>query len=388
MSILGSVLPIRSKFLDSLAALDNLVLQGTLFIDLSIIASIPANFIRESKYSDIAVSVVVNQFEATASFGSQTFSLDLPIILPSGDGEVINFAMTDANFLIDLYVKSTNPVDILQIFSSDETGTFLSLDHGGTFEANLPLSVGVAGVNIDVDFMINDPNVFQPDPVVDYAINLCEVSDALMDLFDQLKEKIVSAVKEPFGDKPVTFNIDRITDPLIERVESALAQFVNGMNVAYSSVDCGQTTNSSDIPSGIPSESPSTFPTNVLSSFPSHAPSLLDHSTAPSEIPSTLPSNVPSGSRTTSPSSQPTLVQSSMPSISTTPSIQASSSSSYCGCSSCDAAVWDSPALHGMAIPQEIAGNSQGSIGTLTVTGAGAGEFFILFFTRKYEITQ
>jgi hypothetical protein len=85
MSALNSVLPIKTQFLDSLSVLDSLILQGSLLIDLSIIASIPTNVISDSNYGDITVSVVINRFEAAASIGSAEFSLDLPIILPSGE---------------------------------------------------------------------------------------------------------------------------------------------------------------------------------------------------------------------------------------------------------------------------------------------------------------
>jgi hypothetical protein len=288
MSALKSVLPIKNQFLDRLSALDSLILQGSLLIDLSIIASIPTNIISESNYGDVSVSVVINRFEAKASIGSASFSVDLPITLPSGT-EIINFAMTDASFLIDMFVMTPNPIDILQLFSDDQSNASFSLDYGGTFEANLPLSVGVAGVNIDVDLMINDPNIFEPDPVVDYAINLCDASTALMDLFEQLKDSIVSAVKEPFADKPVTFDIDRITDPLIQKVDSALANFTEGMNVTYSSLDCAQTL----FPSSAPSEFPSTLPSSTPSNIPSYVPS-LGPTTTPSETPSAAPSSAPS----------------------------------------------------------------------------------------------
>jgi hypothetical protein len=204
--------------------------------------------------------------------------------------------MTDANFLLDMFVMAPNPIDILQLFPDDQDNAPFSLDYGGTFEANLPLRVGVADVNIDVDLIINDPNIFEPDPAVDYAINVCEVSAALMDLFEQMKENIVSAIKEPFGDKPVTFDIDRITDPLIERVDSALANFTEGMNITYSSVDCDPNL----FPSSTPTESPSTLPSLSPSNIPSHTPSY-----APSLGPTTNPSATPSAEPSIMPSENP-----------------------------------------------------------------------------------
>ena len=194
--------------------------------------------ISKSNYGDINVNVLINNFEATASFGSESFALDLPISLPSGGGELINFNVTNATFSREIFVKTREPIDILRLFSEDENEAAVSLDYGGTFDAYFPLAVGISGANINVDLMINDTNVFKPNPVVDYAVDLCEVSAAMMDLFESLKEKIVEAVRAPFGDKPVMFDIDRLTDPLESKVASLLANFTEGMNVTYSAEDC------------------------------------------------------------------------------------------------------------------------------------------------------
>ena len=204
MAILGSVIPVRPQFFDSLASLDSLKLEGSLYIDLSIIASIPANLISESSYGDIAITVMVNSFEATASFGSTAFSIELPITLPSGR-QVNHLNLTDATFSRDIYVTAPTSVVISQLFSEDQDAASINLDINGQFEAILPLTVGIAGMNIVVDFSIIDENVFESDPIVDYAIDLCDVSDTIMDLFDQLKDQIVAAVRAPFDDKPVLF---------------------------------------------------------------------------------------------------------------------------------------------------------------------------------------
>ena len=264
-SILGTVLPVRQSFFDSLSALDSLELQGSLLIDFSIIASIPANLISEASFGDISVSVIVNRFEATASFGSSAFSLDLPITLPVS-GETIDFGLTDSTFVMDLFVRNSNPVDILELFSDNQDSASLNLDYGGTLDAYLPLTVGIAGVNMGVELTITDQNLFEPNPVVDYAIDLCDVTASMMDLFEQLKIQIVSVIEAPFGDLAVTVNIDKITDPLVQRVDSALANFTSDMNVALSSEDCGRrlaevsTLSSSPSLSSIPSYSPSSSP--------------------------------------------------------------------------------------------------------------------------------
>lgn len=98
MAALEPVLPIRAQFLDTLKSLDSLILQGSLLIDLSIIAGIPANVISDSSYGNITVDVLINNFEAAASIGSTSFSVEVPIAIPSGP-EIINFNMTDATFM-------------------------------------------------------------------------------------------------------------------------------------------------------------------------------------------------------------------------------------------------------------------------------------------------
>ena len=266
MKMLEPILPVKQQFFDSLSVLDSLVLQGSLLIDFSITASIPANLISGSNYDDVSVSVWVNRFEATASFSSTAFSLNLPISLPSGDGAVINFGLTNASFSTDFFVNTTAPIDIVQLFSSDQNSANLGFDYGGTLEAILPLSVGAAGVNIDVDLLIKDPNLSAPNPVVDYAIDLCDVSGTMRRLFDELKALIVEVIKAPFEDIDIEVNIDKITDPLVLKAENALANFTDGMNIAFSSADCARRYLEilhTDAPSESPSSSlnPSSSPT-------------------------------------------------------------------------------------------------------------------------------
>ena len=209
MTVLGSVLPISQQFLDSLSALDSIVLQDSLLVDFSIIATIPKNVIGESSYGDITVSVLINRFEATASIASEAFSLELPIILPSGP-EIINFELTNASFSMDVFVRALDPIDIVQLFSDNQNITSDSLEYGGSFEAYLPLNVGLADVNTVVDFNISNLNLFEEYVVVDYAINMCDLSGTITSLFDQMKLNIVTAVRVPFDDKPVTFDVDRL----------------------------------------------------------------------------------------------------------------------------------------------------------------------------------
>jgi hypothetical protein len=252
-AVLGTVLPVRQSFFHSLSALDSLELQGSLLIDFNVTASIPPGVINQSSFGDVSLSVLVNRFEATASFGSSAFTLNLPITLPGGDGTIINFGLTDSTFSMDFFVRNANPIDILELFSGNQGNESLNLEYGGTLDAYLPLTVGIADVNIGVELTVHDSNLFEPNPVVDYAIDLCDVTASMMDLFEQLKAQIVGVIEAPFGDLAVTVNIDKITDPLVQKVDAALANFTSNINVAMSSEDCGrrlQETTTSNIPSG------------------------------------------------------------------------------------------------------------------------------------------
>ena len=240
MEGLESVLPVRQELLDMLAALDTLVLQGSLLLDLSIIANIPANILNESNYGEnTTMSVLINSFESAASFGSESFSLELPIFLPSGS-KFINFNLTDASFAREISVRASHPIDILELFSDDKDSASVNLEFNGTFKADMPLMIGVAGVNIEVDLIIIDANLFQPDPVIRYAINMCDVYDTMLDLFENLKRKIVAAIRAPFPDKPIMLDIDRLTDPLIRNLDYAMGNFTKGMNISISSADCSR----------------------------------------------------------------------------------------------------------------------------------------------------
>jgi hypothetical protein len=236
MSVLGSVIPVRTQFLDKLVTLDSFTLEGSLLMDLSIIANIPAIAISELNYGDISVSGTINQFESKAAVGSAPIYLDLPITLPFGDGEIINFAITAASFSRDVFVKARGPIDIAYLFSDHQADASLSLDYGGTFEAILPLTVGVADVDIDVILAINDTNVFQPDPVVSHYIDLCQVSAAMMDLFEQMKTKIVEAVRAPFGDKPVMVCI---LHPMLYYLASSFALTFHTFHFKFSLTSIG-----------------------------------------------------------------------------------------------------------------------------------------------------
>ena len=74
---------------------------------------------------------------------------------------------------------------------------------------SFPLTVGIFGADASINLIVNDADIFKPNPVLNYNVDLCDVSSAMMDLFAQLKVLIVAAVRAPFGDIPIMFDIDR-----------------------------------------------------------------------------------------------------------------------------------------------------------------------------------
>jgi hypothetical protein len=159
--VLGDALPIKQKFYDNLSAFD-LELNGSLLLDFSIKSGISRDQVSGSSYGGIALSVMVNRFEAAASFGSVSpFSLNLPLELP-GVIPAVNFTLTDANFGLDVFINNPDPLNIIDLFSADQASTALS--YGGSLFANLPLDVGVAGTNIGVLVTVSDENLFAPSP--------------------------------------------------------------------------------------------------------------------------------------------------------------------------------------------------------------------------------
>jgi hypothetical protein len=161
--VLGNALPIKQKFFDNLYALDNLELNGSLLLDFSVKAGISRDQVSGSTYGGIALSVVVNRFEATASFGSVSpFSLNLPLELP-GASPAVNFTLTDASFGVDITIKNPDPINIIDLFSGDQAST--ALRYGGSLLANLPMTVGIADTNIGIELTVSDENLFESNVV-------------------------------------------------------------------------------------------------------------------------------------------------------------------------------------------------------------------------------
>ena len=166
-----------------------------------------------------------------------------------------------------MFVNTQGPVDIVQLLLGDQDSASINFDYGGTLEATLPLSVGIAGTNIAVDLLINDQNLFAPEPLVDYVIDLCDASLAMGNLFHQLKAQIVEVLKAPFENLATpSVSIDKITDPLVSRVETTLINFTDGLNIAFSSADCSRRF-LSDTESSSPSSSPTPAPNSLMATI-------------------------------------------------------------------------------------------------------------------------
>lgn len=168
VSALASVLPIRTQFLESLAALESISLQGNALIDLSFTTGIEASLIGGSDYGDVVWSVLVNSFESATTFGTTAFSLDIPIALPSGP-EIFSFTTIDATFSRDVILKTETPVNLNELFpvnmenarpieKEDVSSALLSISRQeATFDASFGAPYcGIAGSLCDTGtYLIN-----------------------------------------------------------------------------------------------------------------------------------------------------------------------------------------------------------------------------------------
>ena len=318
---MGKELPVSRVFQDNLSALESLELQGRLLIDFTVKASITKTDIKNLSYQDVGLSVIVNHFEAEASFGSrEPFTLELPIVMPGRSNEVLNFNLNDASFGLDFFVNSSGPIDIVELFSNDGDGTPLNIEYGGDLFVHLPLTVGMSGHNMRIDLTITDDNLFlEPSPSVDYVLDLCDIAAPAKELIELLKVQVLEAIKEPLGSLNVQINIDKVTDPLISKVETALADFTNQMGDSLSIEDCSQQSDQPSIePSFVPSLLPSDFPTLMPSENPSSMPSAipsLGPTSGPSYGPSSMPSAIPSLQSSSGPTVSPSAMPSAIPSL-------------------------------------------------------------------------
>jgi hypothetical protein len=125
-------------------------LEGSFLLDFIVRGNISRDQVSTSDYGDIVVNALVNDLKVAASFGTVApFSLGLPVVVP-GSSTMLSFNMTDGSIAADFFVNNLNPINVLELFASDQRTTSLDLEYGGTFLARLPLTVGISEVNLGV----------------------------------------------------------------------------------------------------------------------------------------------------------------------------------------------------------------------------------------------
>lgn len=148
--MLGNVLPVSRAFFDDLSVLDNMELEGAFLLDFSVTGNISRDQVSTSDYGDIVVNALVNELKVAASFGTVIpFSLNLPVVVP-GRSTVLSFILADGSIAADFFVNNLNPINVMELFASDQGTPSLDLEYGGTLLARLPLTVGSSEVNLGV----------------------------------------------------------------------------------------------------------------------------------------------------------------------------------------------------------------------------------------------
>jgi hypothetical protein len=69
---------------------------------------------------------------------------------------------------------------------------------------------------------------------------LCDIAAPAKELFESLELQVVKAIKEPLGSINVQINIDKVTDPLISKVEATLKNFTNEVGESLSTGGCNR----------------------------------------------------------------------------------------------------------------------------------------------------
>ena len=80
--------------------------------------------------------------------------------------------------------------------------------------------------------------MFLTPPFLCYNCYRCPIIDAVKDLIDGLEQQIKDVILSPFDGSSASFNIDKITDPLIEYIDSALTNFTNNIVGDLNGTDC------------------------------------------------------------------------------------------------------------------------------------------------------
>jgi hypothetical protein len=237
-SLLGGVLYINPSFYNDLAALEDIELGGSLLLDLSVNAAMSNTNISTASYSNANVNITVNRFETSAFLQSvNPFSVDMSLGVPSSSKSV-TLGLTNGTFDAQIYARITSPVNLLEIFSDDQANA-TNLDFGGSLGAYFPLSVGVADVDIGVSLNISDSDLFDSSgPDIDYQLDICEVVNASKTLFEELTNQILEVIEAPLQNLDIGVNLDKITQPLIDKVNSTLIDFQTSVESSFNTVSC------------------------------------------------------------------------------------------------------------------------------------------------------
>lgn len=302
---------------DDLAALEGIEFGGGIYLDFTLGASIDIENLASGDYGNgVEIFATINQFNATAFLRGHNVSMDLPFTLPtsalSDDAEDTQMVVgvESGSFDLTFFVSNTEPVNIIDLFTGDQTLSS-SIDYGGSFDSALPVEVEFLNVTLPIELFITNENMFDnPIPTVDYRIDVCVITSAMMELFAQLKDQILNMILSMF-EEAVEF-MDNLVGPLAEYIDNTLSIFIRSVTVNVDG-ECG--TDTTDSPSMSISPSESTSPTNrpSVSTSPSASTS---PTIEPSREPTSKPTDGPSREPSESPSSQP----SENPSISDEPS--------------------------------------------------------------------
>lgn len=261
--MLSPVLYIDPSFFDDISLLEDLELGGSCLIDMRFNASISRTAVNSSSYSGIDVDVTVKRFEVEGFFKApDPFSINLTLDIPAV-GESVTLALSDATFDTKLFANLSSPVNLSDLFSENQNESVL--EYGGSLNASFPLSVGVAGANIYVGLDISDDDLFNdPSPTIEYKLDLCEVANTSKSLFEELKNQILDVIKgelvagnivcylfgmllthmvvdcikykDPLDSLDIGLDIDKITQPLVQKVNDTLSDFQQDINEKLDSI--------------------------------------------------------------------------------------------------------------------------------------------------------
>lgn len=238
-TMLGDAIYLNPSFFDDLEVSEDVEIGGSLFLVMTMNATMTREAVNSSSYGNVDVGIFVNQFETKALFNTKSpLNLDVPLELPSGIEPFI-FELINGTFGIEFVANISSPLNLLDLFSGAQNTT--SLDIESSLDVNLPLSVGTAGVHIGVDIDITDQDLFaDPSPAVEYRLDVCEVVHASKTLFEELRVQIMDVIESPLKSLDIGLDIDKITQPLVDRVNETLGEFESSIKDAFDSIGCSR----------------------------------------------------------------------------------------------------------------------------------------------------